>query len=277
MAVEDIDRFQNIMPHFTHVVHRVCSPAWRLRPLVLGKHNLILVYDGEAVVNCNGKEYKASKGHLISFKPGDKRYAETVPDNLMKCYAVDFVYSCPVFMDGGWSFQQVDLPFRTVEFIRNDYLFSRLVSLFDELTKIWLSDGRRRVIRSRAVFTEILCLLLEWKSGSDINYDKIRKVEKVIHYMADNYNRKLTLRQLADHINLSPAYLCSVFKDVSGKSPIEYLMEIRINRAKELIRDGHTISETAGRIGFNDISYFSKYFKKIEGVSPVQWLGKQLD
>jgi len=51
---------------------------------------MILIYDGEALFGCNGKEYKAGKGNIVYFKSGDLRWGVTYPKNLMKCFAVNF-------------------------------------------------------------------------------------------------------------------------------------------------------------------------------------------
>ncbi len=65
--------------------------------------------------------------------------------------------------------------------------------------------------------------------------------------------------------------LTSIFREVTGKSPIDYLVGIRIRKAKELLTEGFNVTETAERSGFNDIYYFSKCFKKHEGISPTTY------
>ncbi|WP_421757430.1 helix-turn-helix transcriptional regulator [Clostridium beijerinckii] len=58
---------------------------------------------------------------------------------------------------------------------------------------------------------------------------------------------------------------------MTGKSPISYLIDIRIRKSKDLLKDGHTVSDVSYLVGFNDIFYFSKCFKKYVGVSPSQY------
>jgi len=121
---------------------------------------------------------------------------------------------------------------------------------------------------------EILSLLLMWKSGGSINYDKIRKVEKVIGFMSENYSKPLKLEELCETVQVSPSYLISIFREVAGKPPISYLIDIRLNKARELLKDGYTVTETAQKVGFSDVFYFSKCFKKKEGISPSLFFGK---
>jgi AraC-like DNA-binding protein len=276
MKMNPLDKYQNMIPHFTHVVHRVCLPSWQLTNPAMEKFNFMLIYDGEASLVCNGKKYAVSKGQLLFFKPRDTRFARTSSTDTMKCYAVDFTYTCPFFDGEKWAFEMPTLPFDTVEYIRDPVLLTRLINLFDELTRIWLLGSNKKVIRARSVFSEILFLLLEWKNSSkELNYDKIRKAEKVLQYMGTHYHEKLTLKHLADQVSISAPYLSSIFREVIGKPPIEKLIEIRINRAKELLLDGFTLSDVITQVGYNDVFYFCRSFKNVEGISPKQWLKSQ--
>jgi AraC-like DNA-binding protein len=117
---------------------------------------------------------------------------------------------------------------------------------------------------------EILNLLTQWQTGNLV-YSNVRKVEQVINYMTENYVKPITLSELAKHINISKSYLDSMFKSITGKSPINYLIDIRLHKAKGLLLDGHKVSDVAEEVGFNDLYYFSKCFKKYEGVSPKQF------
>jgi YesN/AraC family two-component response regulator len=90
--------------------------------------------------------------------------------------------------------------------------------------------------------------------------------------MIQNYNQPITLKSLADYLQISPSYLGNIFKSITGKSVINYLIHIRINKAKHFLKDGLTVSETARKVGFNDVFYFSRAFKKYEGITPSQFI-----
>jgi AraC-like DNA-binding protein len=275
MEALEMNVLLNLFPHFTHVVERICTPGWQIKPGNFYDHNLILIYAGEALFHCNGRDFRGYRGNLIYYRPGDYRFANTFPENLMKCFAVDFRYTCPVFKDGDWVNLQPDLPFQTLEKIADPYLLNRLLDLFGNFIRQWMAGTPSQQLRCRATFSEIIHLLITWKTGGDINFDKIKKVERVIGYMAEHYPRRLTLKDLGEVIQVSPSYLGAIFKEVTGISPIEYLLTIRMNKAKDLIRDGYSIAEAAQNTGFNDIYYFSKYFKKAEGISPSQYRKQQ--
>lgn len=263
----------NMVPHFTQVIHRVVNGSWVNHRKVWDTHSLILVYDGEAVIGCN-EEQRVGKGDLIYFKPGDVRWGYTFEDNPMKCYAMDFKYSCLLFDDDEWIKKDIPLPMQSFLQITDSHLFSRVLNLFRNLTKEWISPNTfNKVFRERAYFMEILNLLFLWNSSKQsLNYDKIRKVEKVSQYILDNYSHKIKLQELADYIQLSQSYLQVIFKDVTGSSPIEYLIKVRINKSKELMKEGYqNIGEISELVGFNDAFYFSRCFKKIEGTTPTEY------
>ncbi|WP_270166521.1 helix-turn-helix transcriptional regulator [Paenibacillus sp. SYP-B4298] len=269
----DIRLLDHIFPQFTYVADRKCSVNWKFQgDMIYDKHNLILVYDGEAELTCNDQVFNVSRGDLVYFKPQDYRLGHTFPDRLMHCYTVDFLYTCPVMKEHGWELVDAALPFQPVEKINDPYLFSRLNDLFSSFTRTWLSGNHNKATRGRAIFMEMLTLLLQWKAGANFNYDKVRKVEKAINFMTQSFQSRITLQEIADHVGISPSYLGGIFKEMIGTSPITYLLGIRLRKAKELLKDGYSVTETAEQVGFNDIFYFSKSFKRFEGMTPSQYI-----
>lgn len=261
----------NIFPHFTHIVERIATPSWQIKEEAARMYNLILIYDGQAEFFCSGHTYRGAKGDLIFYRPGELRRAHTFPDQLLKCFAVDFLYTYPVWLDGEWRLHRAELPFATIQRIQDAFLFSRLLDLFRELTKAWLGGTRQRIGRCRAVFGEIMELLLLERGREGFDYAKIRRVERVIQYLTEHYAGPVTLEKLSRAARISPSYLGSIFREITGKTPMEYLTAIRINKAQELMRDGYTVTETALQVGFHDVFYFSKCFKKNTGVAPSQF------
>jgi AraC-like DNA-binding protein len=262
----------NIFPHFTKIVERIAVPGWKIEREICQVHNLILIYDGVACFYCNGEEYRGVAGDLIYYRPGDLRWADTFPDQLLKCYAVDFLYTCPIWANGYWKLTDPALPFDTKEPLNDPYLFSRLTELFGSLTREWLPGNAQPTLLCRALFMEIINWLFLWKIGGGIKFDQFHKVEKVIHHITKYYDQPLTLAKLAAIIKVSPSYLGTIFKEATGASPIDFLIRVRLNKAKELLSEGYSITETAYQVGYHDLFYFSKSFKKHEWVAPSKYL-----
>lgn len=92
----------------------------------------------------------------------------------------------------------------------------------------------------------------------------------VLAFVNGNYQRKdLSLKQLSQKFYLSEPYLCVRFREETGKTFIQYLTELRIEKSLPLLADGeHKIQEIAVRVGFDNGNYFSKIFKRQQGISP---------
>lgn len=271
MDQSSISNLHNIFPKLLYVVDRNATAGWTLNNKMTC-HNLMLLYDGQAEFYCNGKKYTASKGDLIYYKPGDARVARTFPHAPIKCFAVDFVYTCPVYENGEWKSAGTELPFLFAQQLTDEYLLIKVTELFSQLTKSALSVREQAQVKERAVFTEILTLLFQFTQREQYSYSRVRIIDKVISYMIENHSRNLTLAELSEYSGVSISYLGSLFRSVTGRSPIDYLIEIRINMAKNLLKDGLSVTETSSLVGFNDIYYFSRAFRKREGICPSKYI-----
>ncbi|EXM38771.1 MAG: AraC family ligand binding domain-containing protein [Ruminococcus sp.] len=101
---------------------------------------------------------------------------------------------------------------------------------------------------------------------------KLNQLKPVINYIDTNFYKELTLVELADLIDLSPQYLCRLFKECLNLRPFEYLARKRIQQAKIfLLEDKLNINEIATKVGYNDCSYFCAVFKKHEMLSPAEF------
>lgn len=96
-------------------------------------------------------------------------------------------------------------------------------------------------------------------------------VRVIRDYLKANYAENVSLAQLTSMTNLSPFYLIRVFRDQVGCPPHEYQTQLRIARARKLIRERQPISDVALETGFFDQSHFSRNFKRIVGVPPGQY------
>lgn len=100
-------------------------------------------------------------------------------------------------------------------------------------------------------------------------------VKKAKKYIENNYSDfKLSLEEIAEEIFVNPSYLSKIFKKELGYSVVEFLTEIRLKKAKDMI-DNHKelkLMDIAQKVGYNDQYYFSKCFKKQFGVTPIKYL-----
>lgn len=98
---------------------------------------------------------------------------------------------------------------------------------------------------------------------------------KALDYIHEHYTEELTLQMVANHIHISRNYFSVLFKRIVGQNFIDYVIDLRIKKAKELLQ--HTslkVYEVAEQSGFGDDKYFSKLFKKLTGSSPADFRTK---
>jgi AraC-like DNA-binding protein len=98
-------------------------------------------------------------------------------------------------------------------------------------------------------------------------------IRRAIEYVYEYYNTNFSIDDMAREANLSKFHFIRVFKAETGKTPYEYMMDVEIQKAKELLKARqHTITEICFLLGFNDHSHFTKMFKKKTGCTPTEFI-----
>ena len=87
----------------------------------------------------------------------------------------------------------------------------------------------------------------------------------------------LSVKDISAHVFLSASYVCTFFKNETGQTLNQYLTEYRMEKAKQLLKNGRfKISDISSRVGYSDGNYFGKSFKKYSGLSPSEYREKNL-
>ena len=102
------------------------------------------------------------------------------------------------------------------------------------------------------------------------------KLVRAVEYIQDQLNTDLTVSGIAQAIGMSPGHVTKLFKESTGQSPRQYIVEARVRKAKKLLTTGKfTISEAACQVGFLDQSHFTRHFKRIFGLPPKRLLKRK--
>lgn len=114
------------------------------------------------------------------------------------------------------------------------------------------------------------------KSHKRIGRLSRRRIQSVIDYIHSNLNLDLSLAELSEVVHISPGYFAISFKEVTGVSPHQYIIQCRINRAKRLLKDSElSISRIAHDLGFSHQSHLNYHFKRLVGITPKTFQKKQ--
>lgn len=140
---------------------------------------------------------------------------------------------------------------------RKDYLQEVFYMQGYETLKKWYMDKMREVAGNMAAGSENRTTHL------------IRQAQE---YIENNYNRDISLDEVSRNLNISPYYFSKLFKEETGGNFVEYVTERRINQAKNLLKNpDKSIKEICMEVGYSDPNYFSRIFKRYQGVSPTEY------
>ena len=166
-----------------------------------------------------------------------------------------------------------------------DEIFNEYKEISDSYKKGLLSYENKKYnifdnivlqMRIKSSILKILAILKEndllIKENNNSKDYRIEYLKKTISYIQENYKEKLYIKDLAEQINMNEQYFCRFFKKMIGKTPIEYLNEYRIKKAKELLSETSIqVMDICLDCGFYNMGNFIKVFKKYTEMSPIKY------
>ncbi len=147
----------------------------------------------------------------------------------------------------------------------------------DDITDIMLKEYKTKMKghdnRIKAYFNSLIIYLSHKYTQSNTRVSKkLLKLGETLAYMEKHYLDDITLEELAKKASLSRRHFSRIFKEHYNTSPINYIIQLRINHSCSLlIETDKNITEIAIESGFNDSNYFSRKFKNIMGISPTEY------
>lgn len=136
-----------------------------------------------------------------------------------------------------------------------------------QLLQCYFTELLIRLIRSGNTLSEEV---LSSKKSRDIANNSLS--ELICEFMKANIHAPLALKEICEHFLLGKTQLCKIFRESTGKSPMEYYMELKIKEAKKLLREeNYSVSQISDMLGYSSIHNFSRAFKKAVGLSPTAY------
>lgn len=226
-------------------------------------YHIIYVYSGVYHVVLNGKSTFVEKGNIIVFLPGERQqYAYKKSDFSVHCYIHFTGKECERLM----SYFSKD----------DNRIFN--VGVDDDIKNLYQNIAFELNIK-REGYSDLcagyfLQLLTLFKRKL-INANTQRKtiIPDVCSYMTETLDRFITVSDYAKHFNLSANRFGHLFKEITGQTPQEYLITLRINKAKYYLKHTNlSIGEISIELGFSSSNYFSRIFKKRVGMTPSEYI-----
>lgn len=145
----------------------------------------------------------------------------------------------------------------------------------DHLYTLAGSADHIRDMRINQELTVLLTLLMEqsWAPENALAAaGKKQQLVEVRQHLEQHFAEKITLDQLAEQFYMNKYYLAHLFKEQFGVTVVEYLLNLRITHAKQLLRfSDQTTESIAAACGMSDANYFARVFRKVEGISPTEY------
>lgn len=275
-------RFKNLFFHIHYCNRRLNEPARHPRKITrtLQHHELAFFTGGKGRLMIGKKSYPIRDGMLVYICPDVLHTLEldTVDDTdePIRVLTVHFSYASVNFGCDKWEINDEAqmLPFLFAQELKDYY---QIDDIFKKLVGSWYAKRPGYEFVSKTFLQQLLIAIMQNIKKQDRNDSASLKVEKMIDYMHQKINGQVTLAELSEMTQLSPSYLSRIFKETTGYSIISYFNKIKIDKAKEMIVEGNKkVKEVARTLGFADEFYFSRIFKKTEGISPSEFYGKNV-
>jgi AraC-like DNA-binding protein len=239
-------------------------------------HKLAFVTRGKGSIIIEEKRYQVKEGMLFYICPDALHSIEIDTEEPICFLSVQFSFAYVSFNDSKWAIGgKVEmLPLDSAQELKDYYYID---DIFKKLVDSWNAKLPGYEFITKTLLQQLLIAIYQNIRKQNRNYSTSLKVEKIIQYMHQNINNKVTLNELSEIVHLSSFYLSRAFKNTTGYSVIEYFNKIKIDKAKELIIEGDKkVKEVAQVLGFTDEFYFSRIFKRIEGISPSEFYSKNV-
>lgn len=250
-------------------------PQYIMKPHWHNEMEIIKVNSGIFNLNLNGINYSLTNGDIIFVECGTLHSGE--PENC--------VYECVVF-DLNMLRRQKDKissyisPLIDGRIGINCIIPDKSGSVYSAASSLFSVTKNSQLfyeLETYSILFRIFSEAYKTKLLSPINKNphsgkKNHTVINLLNWIEDNYTENITLERLSEVSNLSEKYICRIFKEYTSKTPINYINEIRIDAAcHEMIANRKSITDAALACGFNDLSYFSKMFKRYKNMSPQKY------
>lgn len=233
------------------------------RPEGREDYQLIYVVKGKAIFLKNNRNIVVSEGGILIYRPSEIQQYEYSLINTSEVYWIHFTGSQASSILDSLCLNQDDIVFGGNS--------SMLTSVIDSIiTEIQLKEKGFGSL-CELYFRQLLIMIQRGdeknKNKVERTYSLIRRIEEDMHA---NYNNNILIEEYAKKYNISICWFIRIFKNKTGRTPQAYIMELRIRKAKELLRYSDLqVAEIASIVGYENALYFSRIFKKSVGVSPM--------
>lgn len=286
----NIHHLENNLDQVNLKVYRVDEqmrkPNWKINKVDRPYTVFWYVESGEKTVYINHVKYEVQAGHLVVF-PSQIPFEIVETRSSVSMHHIEMAIE---LMIGPFDLTRF-YKFPILTTIKDTDSFGTINNLWQEIMVNFKNNQSSSVVENHSVLSlglEHTIQLLHFKSLMmnwfieilnilkpnimELNPTLDSRIHHLFHYINDHLSEKITLKTLADEVFLSQSHLSLLFRENLNMSPMEFVRNMKIQRARKLLLTTHlSLKEIADLIGFDDQSQLSRAFQQKVGVSPSKY------
>jgi len=282
-AWESLLSSSTFIPVIVKTIERFHDTSWHMEPNIHECFEMVYIKRGHAVFEIAGYPAEIGPNDIIIIKPNQPH--KFIVKSESGCEFIVLSFKFVNRFDGQYSDVSLEnfLDFvsskETGAFItlkvsqKND-----IIVLLNRILKEKENPDIGSELINYLLVMELFVLIsralkMEWENSIKNKSPKLKElIQASVNYINNNYERDISLKDIARYVFLSTSYFTRAFKEEMGISPINYLLQVRVERAKELLKDTDSrISDIALSVGFSNQQRFNDIFKKYVKLTPLQY------
>jgi AraC family transcriptional regulator, transcriptional activator for feuABC-ybbA operon len=248
------------------------NKSFRSKQHRMRRHALGYVTSGSGRLIVDGQTYFLEIGTCFLLSPSNQFQLNCDEESHLKLYFLQYNGVKIRITEQGYQTEMSMAPaLRTNQLVIELSSYVAIEAYCAKLQQSLQTKDHESSLRSRTLFYELLLHLQDIKKQDSVNINE--SIQRTMTYMQQHYSEPIETGELPKIAGLTPSSYCRAFKKATGLSPGNYLTQLRINRAKELMMlPNYTLKQIGLSVGFTDQLYFSRVFKKSESYSPSAYM-----
>ena len=282
-AWENLLNSSNFLPVIVKTIERIQDITWSMEPNRHENYEMVYMKKGFALFEISGQPISLGPNDIVIIKPMQYHKFMVKSENGCEFIVLNFKFENKI--NGEYS----EIPLEDfLNFVSSretgPYIAlkvsqkNEIIVLLNRILKERQSSEPGSEFLNYLLVLELFVLLsralkMEWENSIKSKSQKLKELINIsINFIHNNFERDISLGDIAKFVFLSPSYFTRAFKEETGLSPINFLLKVRIERAKELLTEtGSKISDIALSVGFSNQQRFNEMFKKYTNLTPLQY------
>ncbi len=253
-------------PSFPFIFHKTTMKPYYTDFLSHWHENIeiLFVVEGEMIVMSDANIVTAHKDDIVIINSNNVHHIHT---NELEARYYCLIIDSKFCFDAGLDTDEIIFQ----RLISDHFVKDRYLAIKEEFgaKKVLYKAGIKAFIIEMLIYIYREYTLSETTLTNKSKTEKIGIIKKAIRYIQDNYQNNITVIDTAQYVGLSKYYFCHIFKEITGITTVKYINLLRCESAKKMLQTGqYRVEEVAYRCGFDNLSYFSKTYKKYMGCLP---------